>query len=544
MEPKNLPIVLKDGTIITGHHPIVIVGPNGSGKTTFGSELANRNNAEWIGATRNLQFGDSIAMQTPEQSRKDVTNVKKQSKTKPWTLSNELNSLLAKLKAEDAESAIKYRNESILNTDSIPERTKIIELTHLWNSIFPTREINFTSYSPMVKVGHRNNANVTISRMSGGERVALYLLARVLDASPGIVFIDEPELHFHSILAKRFWSEMENIRDDCRFVYITHDLPFAISRKNVQFMIISSFDNYNLLSIDETLPQDIVESIIGAATFSISSKRIVFCEGARNNQRDDSLYSSWFSDEHTAVIPVGSCEDVIKCVEVFNDNPIVQGVNAIGIIDRDYWPDIYFSGMNEKIFVLPVHEIESLICIKGVFSGLAKQVGLPAEEIEKKYNEFLSSAKAKFTGLQLNKQILERVKRRSELNIRGILNSVPPNIDVEEVKENYINALNSTNWGFSPLDIFNEEQVRVSTALSSDELEFLKIFPGKSIHGLVAEKLGISLERIYSLVSSALNIPDEVSMQPISARPLIPLKNELIEALVEILPERLISDDT
>lgn len=363
----DIPISLNDGAILDGKHPLVIVGPNGSGKTTFGSELANRNNAEWIGATRNLQFGDAIAMQTPEQSRQQLTKVKNQSKSQPWTLSNELNNLLTKLKAEDSESAVKFRNKSITDPTVIPDRTKIIELTHLWNSIFPGREIDFSSYSPKVKAGHRNNAEVTISRMSGGERVALYLLARILDAESGIIFIDEPELHFHSILARRFWSDMENIRSDCRFVYITHDLPFAISRKNVQFIIIPSFNQYEILSLDDSIPQEVVESIIGAATFSISAKRIVFCEGARYNQRDDSLYSSWFSGEDTAVIPVGSCEDVIKCVEVFNDNPVVNGLNAIGLIDRDYWPEEYFNSIPSEVHVLPVHEVESLICVKGVF---------------------------------------------------------------------------------------------------------------------------------------------------------------------------------
>lgn len=538
MTEINIPLNLKDGTTIDGSHPLVIVGPNGSGKTTFGAELANRNNAEWVGATRNLEFGDAISMQTPEQSRQQLIKVKKQTKSKPWGLSNELNNLLSKLKAEDADSAIKYRNQSIIDSSAAPERTKIIELTHLWNSIFPGREIDFSSYNPSVKAGHRNNAAVNISRMSGGERVALYLLARVLDADAGVVFIDEPELHFHSVLAKRFWSEMENIRSDCRFVYITHDLPFAISRKNVQFIIIPAFDQYSVLSLEESIPPEVVESIIGAATFSISAKRIVFCEGARYNQRDDSIYSSWFSGEHTAVIPVGSCEDVVKCVEVFNNNPVVNGVRAIGLLDRDYWPDDYLEGMPSEVHVLPVHEVESLICIQSVFIALAKQVGLNASDANSKYTEFLESAKNKFSGLFLNKQVLERVKRKTELSIRGILNQVPPHADVEHVKISYTEALNVENWGFSPDQIFEEETIRLNSALSSNNEEFLKLFPGKAIHGLAAEKMGISTDRVYALLSSALNIPDEPERQPSSSAVLLPLKNDLIAALNEILPLR------
>ena len=538
MPEINIALNLKDGTTIDGNHPLVIVGPNGSGKTTFGSELANKNNAEWIGATRNLQFGDAISMQTPEHSRQQLIQVKNQTKSQPWTQSNELNNLLAKLKAEDADSAIKYRNQSIIDPSAAPERTKIIELTHLWNSIFPGREIDFSSYNPSVKAGHRNNAAVNISRMSGGERVALYLLSRVLDADAGVVFIDEPELHFHSVLAKRFWSEMENIRSDCRFVYITHDLPFAISRKNVQFIIIPAFDQYSVLSLDESIPPEVVESIIGAATFSISAKRIVFCEGTRYNQRDDSIYSSWFSGEHTAVIPVGSCEDVVKCVEVFNNNPVVNGVQAIGLLDRDYWPDDYLESMPSEVHVLPVHEVESLICIKSVFIALAKQVGLSESDANSKYVEFLESARNKFSGLFLNKQILERAKRKTELSVRGMLNQVPPHDDIEHVKNSYTEALNVERWGFSPTQVFEDETTRLNSALSSNNEEFLKLFPGKTIHGMAAEKIGISTDRVYALLSSALNIPDEPERQPSSSAVLLPLKNDLIVALDGILPIR------
>ncbi len=538
MEVLDRPIKLPDGTEIDGKHSVVIIGPNGSGKTTYGAELARLNRAEWIGATRNLQFGDSIAMQTPEKSSQQVTQVKNQQLQSPWTLSSELNTLLAKLKADDAQSAIMFRNQAISNSSAQPERTKIIELTHLWNSIFPGREIDFSSYSPQVKAGHRNNAVLNISRMSGGERVALYLLARVLDAGAGIIFVDEPEIHFHSVLAKRFWSEMEVIRSDCRFVYITHDLPFAISRKDVQFIVISSFEDRQLLPIDDTLPPEIIESILGAATFSIASKRIVFCEGSRYNQRDDSLYSSWFSEEETSVIPVGSCSDVIKCVEVFNSNPVLNGVNAIGLIDRDYWPDDYLSSLPPSVHVLPLHEVESILCSKGVFEAVSKHVGLEQSEIDEKYNEFIAGAKSRFNDLLINKQILERVKRKTELQIIGVLNRLTPDSDCQQLKDNYTRALNVINWSFSPDEFFDDESNLVRSSLNSTDEEFLKIFPGKTIYSLAAEKVGVTVDRYFSLISTALNISDKLSRQPEFSAGLIGLKTDLIRAIEGILPER------
>ncbi len=53
-------IKIQNGKIISGTHPVIIIGSNGSGKTTFGSKLATANVAEWIPATRNLEFGAAI----------------------------------------------------------------------------------------------------------------------------------------------------------------------------------------------------------------------------------------------------------------------------------------------------------------------------------------------------------------------------------------------------------------------------------------------------------------------------------------------------
>ena len=56
----------------------------------------------------------------------------------------------------------------------------------------------------------------------------LYLAARVLTAEPGILVIDEPELHMHRKLAiTDYWNKLEEMRGDIRFVYITHELHFG-----------------------------------------------------------------------------------------------------------------------------------------------------------------------------------------------------------------------------------------------------------------------------------------------------------------------------
>ena len=200
------------------------------------------------------------------------------------------------------------------------------------------------------------------------------------------------------------WNKLEELRPDCRFIYITHDLIFALSRRNAQYMIIQPNKKPELVPLDSELPQSVMQSILSAASFSIFARHIVFCEGEDKNKHDCSFYSSWFNDTNTAVIPVGNCSEVVQCTIAFGNSKIVSGVSSLGIIDRDYWPDDYFSSLPDEVHPLPVHEIENLYCIRGVFEAVGNHLSLSSQDINDKYNEFLQKAKSLFTGGLLCKQ--------------------------------------------------------------------------------------------------------------------------------------------
>jgi len=347
--------------------------------------------------------------------------------------------------------------------------------------------------------------------MSGGERVALYLLARIIDAPSGIIFIDEPELHFHRVLAKKFWNEVETLRPDCRFVYITHDLPFAISRTDVQFILVYSENDQRVMEQQNQIPDEIVESLLGAATFSVSASEIIFCEGGRKNKRDDELYSSLFGSEDIAVIPVGNCEEVIKCVKVFNNNPIIQGVKATGIIDRDFRSEKYLDNIPEEIKILPVHEIESLFCIKEVFNIVGGKLGKEQKDLDKIYGKVVGDIINHFNKNEADKMriILERVKQRIKEQSKSLLHPLnDPSKDIGEIKTQFLELLDIENWEFSPRDIFDEEQNSIESILKSKDMEgLLKVFPGKLFFGKIIQGLDTSHTEFINIILSALNNP-------------------------------------
>lgn len=163
----------------------------------------------------------------------------------------------------------------------------LMKITDLWERLFHDRTISFYDYTPkVVSVVGADRAEYEAYRMSDGERVAIYLAGRVLNAKPSILVIDEPEVHFHSLLAVEFWNSLEEMRPDVRFVYITHDLPFSLSRRNAQFVVVRREQIPELVPLDQDLPASVAKAVLGAASFSMYARRLIFCEGDDRNSRD------------------------------------------------------------------------------------------------------------------------------------------------------------------------------------------------------------------------------------------------------------------
>jgi len=530
MNSDNIPLKLTPEKILDGNNPIVIIGPNGSGKTRFGVGLLTHNQAEFIGALRNISLDDNIPMQSLEQATRDLTNAIHSQHSHYWNLSSEINHLFAKLLAEDSASAVIIRDKLYFGQQPTVETTKLMQLRAVWHEFFPGREIRFETYSPKVQSKMTSSpVEYAAKQMSDGERVALYLGARVLNAQPKLIIIDEPEVHFHSRLAVRFWNAMQKLRPDLRFVYITHDLSFALSRQDAQFVIIRSNLVPEIVPLSNGLPKDVAESILGAASFSIHANRIVFCEGDEGS--DYSIYANWFNTPDTSVIPVGGCKDVFQCTYAFNNQAIVTGVTAIGIVDRDYWPEQYLKSLPQSVVALPVHELENIYCLPAVYTAIGKYLSLNQSVLKEKYNQAITQAKARFKEQLLAKQLVERLKRRFSGGLETVINKLPVNDDLDALQQECVTALNQNNWDFSPEAAFREERKLLEDALSSsDIMQFLELFPGKVFLKIFTNSLGFGTSAYKELVNNALVANDDSN--------LCDLKKELVSALSVFLPPR------
>jgi ABC-type cobalamin/Fe3+-siderophores transport system ATPase subunit len=495
---------------IDGNSPIVVIGPNGVGKTRLGVLIARENDAERVAALRNVEIG-GIPMQTLEQASAEVKRSLNEVMASHWRQSFELQQLLSEIIAEDRDGAVKYRADRERNpadpVDPALTNTRLSRVVQIWNRHFPGRRINI-GYQPMVeRTTPTGVSSYSIAQMSEGERTALYLAARAVSCSKGLLIVDEPESFFHPLLARRLWDDLEREVPNVRFLYITHDIPFALSRKSATFAIARSEISAELLPSTTRIPSEIITEVLGAASFSISASRLIFCEGTQQRSLDAPILQAWHDCPKTTVVPVGGCNSVRECVSVFRAGQVTGGLEAFGYIDRDSWPQ---SHLESTSFVKPhpVSEIEGIFCIEPIFLAMAKYNGASSEQASAQFAAFLSEARVHFQGPDLNKEILNRSKARVEIEQKALFNPIRPNADLNIVRGAFVAAEPTGGWSAYLSTIFSDEEARLNRSLSSSPADFVMDFPAKAYFSIAARHAKFVPEKMIEALCSALKLKD------------------------------------
>ncbi len=501
---------LPEGIKVSGNCPIVIVGPNGVGKTRLGVFITRNNNAERVAALRGLEVG-GIQMQPVELARSQVQNALQQVISQHWTPSYELPNLISEMLAEDREAAVLFRDQFESNPTTRPDEqllnTRLRRVVQIWNKHFQGREINIT-YAPTVeRTLNGNSTSYPITQMSEGERTALYLISRVVSCKQPIMVVDEPETFFHPLLARNLWNSLEELAPDIRFIYLTHDIPFALSRRDAQFAIARSENAVQLLPPTSGIPSDVVAQVIGAASFSVSASRLIFCEG-ESDSYDNPILTAWHNCSNTVLVPVGSCEAVRQCVSAFRAGKITTGIEAFGYIDRDGWPDGYLNS-DSNIKAHPVSEIEGYLCLEPIFKAIGIYSGLNESVITARYSTFLSGAKNHIKGIVLNKEILNRAKKRVEREQEALLNPIKPHAEIENLRRTFQSAMPSGGWNNYFATVFAEEEARISASHSGSTTEFIRDFPAKSFYGQAATQLDLTPDAMIRTIGLALKLSEK-----------------------------------
>ena len=473
----------------TTSNAVIIIGANGSGKSKLGAWIEQNDfeNVHRIGAQRNLNFNENIPLKSYSQAEDKVfygisenNSSFKQQKGTRWnfgqsyttTMMNDFEDVLAALIAltnmqntefVDACKKCELEHREKPHTPT----TAIDQLMEIWDIILPERKLKYSDGKFFAVFSFNDNTTeYSSNQMSDGERAVLYLVAQVLCVPANkTLIIDEPEIHLHRSIMNRLWSALESYRQDCLFIYITHDTQFAAAHGQSDKVWIKEFDgtHWKLEIIDDhELPEELLFDILG------SRKNVLFVEGERNSY-DTQLYSILYPSYY--VIACGSCTQVISRTKAFRNSPSLHHCQVFGIIDRDYRSDYEIAQYKDDgIYALKVAEVENLFLVEELIRLIADHLGQSPDESFAQIRKYVIHTRfAHQIDQQIRQSVVAHLKyqltaielsRRNDDEAKNSLNIALKNIDYEktkaEEKEKFRGALCEEDYA-KVLSVFNEK---------------------------------------------------------------------------------------
>lgn len=353
------------------------------------------------------------------------------------------------------------------------ENSLLIQLNNILSNIIPGVQVQINSDCRCIDIIKDDNI-YNVNAMSDGEKVSLYYILHVILASEdSYIIVDEPETFLNTSVANRLWNSLEEIRQDCKFIYLSHNIDFIMSRKLakliwcVEYTYPNSWVLEDVEFQDNLLPNALIVSLLG------TQKTILFCEGIIDEVSDYSFYSALFSDK-VFVYPVGGHREVIQYVRKFNSSLLNGYYNAVGIIDHDFLSEETIDDyLKHKIFTLPFNEIEMALLCDEILESI---VSLYANEVTTK-EKITNFKKEAFDMLKRDKDkvVSQNVKFYIEEQINTFKITDAKNIEtITDEFYNYFNKLKEK-------DLFKFYDDKINSIIDrNDYYEFLKISSLKS----------------------------------------------------------------
>jgi hypothetical protein len=487
---------------IESENNFVIIGGNGAGKTRLGTwieaQIQNNINVHRILAQRALNFSEFAAIKTLEQAEKDLMfgrhdqhasvarKIHDRYGNSPDTfLLNDYDFLLSNLFAKSAKRNDDHTKETKIKQTYIPVPDAAIDLIiKLWADVMPQREIIFEDGKVLVK--KQDVPEYHGKDMSDGERVTLYLIGQCLCAPDNsIIIIDEPEIHLHKSLMTRLWNKIEEACPNKSFIYITHDLDFAASRKGAYKVWIKNYNGttwqWDVVPEVDAFPESLTIEIIG------NRKNIIFTEGDKSSH-DVVLYQATYPEYH--IIPRGGCSKVIESTKAMVSTPALHHLQAYGIIDADYRTKEEIQALEKsRIFTLGVAEVENLFCVEQIVRIVATHLALDPDQKTKEVTTFVIDSLKKEFDIQVTNHAEREIQFKlnvftklahSEQGLTDGFKEIISKIDVSAIysssKVLFEEAMNENNLE-KALRIYNRKKLsdRVSSIFGLKEGEYVSL---------------------------------------------------------------------
>ncbi|WP_102408837.1 DUF4435 domain-containing protein [Parabacteroides bouchesdurhonensis] len=362
---------------------LVVIGVNGAGKSSFGKCLLDQYGslAKKISGIHALFINNNVEDPISEEDNEFSRLQSMITERLFMPRLSEYEKLILHLQSEEFEAAVNYKEACKVNPDLLPPVTKIDRIQSIWEKIFPHNRLVRKSGFIELASGSRDSDSYKAERMSDGEKLVFYLIGAVL-CTPlnSLLIIEEPETLLHNSIKNLLWDEIEAMRPDCTYVYLTHDIDFTASRPDSKRIWIRSYDadtriwDYELIENNESFPEEVYMEILG------SRKPILFIEGTDTNSIDSRLYPLIFPDY--MVKPMGGCQKVIETTKAFGQLKDFHNLESKGIVDRDRRTQGEITYLREQhIFVPNVAEVENLLMLEEVIKTVAHRLMKDPENV-------------------------------------------------------------------------------------------------------------------------------------------------------------------
>lgn len=369
-----------------------ILWANWSWKSSLSRKIFESNNSwnmiQFIWAQRNLTFSQwSLKWEQDENLNDKSFWFNDRQNGKLWSahlsyftsresynniIQDDFNENLEKLFREDNNSHSDASRKYVEWESFSKPKTKADVIFSIWNGIFMNKKIEINEGKIRVIFGV--SSKYEIENLSDWERSALYLIIKCMYAPENwIIIVDEGETHLNSALLHDLWDRIEDERNDCGFVYISHNIEFITSRNDCTKFWIKNFNHPEHWEIEEIQNEELPEELILQIIWS-KKEKILFVEWKEH--KDKQLYQRIYPE--FKVIAVDSCVDVINYTKSLNISPQSYHKQYFWLIDRDFRNDTEITALeSKKVFSLPVAEFENLFfreeVVKFVFDLLWKQ---------------------------------------------------------------------------------------------------------------------------------------------------------------------------
>lgn len=494
--PVAMPVLGK----VAGIAPIVVIGPNGAGKSRLMRAVTPAR--QFVSAQRRTYLNERLQSYATKQATNEFNSLLNSAHSTPWEFSNEIDSLFSRILTEHY-SALYKNNQAATKGEaakSFVADTTLVKLEQFWQSVFVNRKLSFEDFTPSAySTADAKGTPYPARSMSDGERACLYLAARVMTAEPGYIVIDEPELHMHKKLAVDYWNTLEAMRPDLRFVYITHDLHFAISRKSPIIVVVRDEKTVEAVEPDAAAG-DLAEVLLGAATLAINAKRIIFFEGVSGKGVANALFKKWIVGPDTSSIGVGSRDQVIAAGTSFGTLGVVKNAVVISLIDRDHGPEEMLSAMKAPAQVLALHEIESVFALPEVLRSVAKQVAYTGAD---PWQEFLGRARQALEE-GMPKAVAQRVRARFDFLLHNSFTGALTGQTVQQTKNAHSSAVQALALDQKIPGLFDQEEAFIRAEMEKDDQSILTVLSGKRALAVAAETVGVPVNTYTDIVLDAI----------------------------------------